>query len=373
MFPMEKETDYLEGTLVSVAAEITDPNVFIFAGWRGSAVQADGVADPNALETTVLVDDNYTLRACFLSRLDVIHVDDDANTDPGPFDAGVSDPLENGTEARPFDRIQEALEVASDQAIVRVYAGRYEEQIVFPPRCIRLMGYDPNSTSPESLPIIDANDMGSVVSFFREGEDPNASLSGFVLTRGDGVVYCEGRSPILTHCLLVGNRSGDPNTGMIECIDSNMVLLNCTLSDNLGTLVALHHSTLNLINSILWGTSLDQISMDGQSIFRQSYSDSSYIWPGEGNFSLDPLFHQSGTWEDQGDGEMVWDEGDYHLQSVFGRWDEVLGRWEFDTVTSPCIGAGDPNALLDQGYDSVQNVNCGVYGGTPMASKGEEL
>ena len=84
------------------------------------------------------------------------------------------------------------------------------------------------------------------------------------------------------------------------------------------------------------------------------------IW-GEGNFSLDPYFADSAA-------------DDYHLKSQAGRWDPAAnggaGAWVTDSVTSPCIDAGDPAS--DYGSEPSPNggrINMGAYGNTPFASK----
>jgi hypothetical protein len=65
----------------------------------------------------------------------------------------------------------------------------------------------------------------------------------------------------------------------------------------------------------------------------------------------------------------VWVPGDYHLMSEAGRWDLATGTWVQDSVTSPCIDAGDPNSPVEQ--ESLPNggrINMGAYGGTGQAS-----
>ncbi len=172
------------------------------------------VVDVNALRTTVTLDADATLQANFLSRLEVILVDDNAWGDPGPNDLTVSDANENGTEAAPFDSIQEAIEVAAEHATIRVCPGTYVETIDFLGKALDVNGLDPNSDIPQPWPIIDANYSGVVVTF-NSNEDPNSGLTGFVLTRGlgetAGAVLCTGASPRLSHCLMVGNRVSEPN------------------------------------------------------------------------------------------------------------------------------------------------------------------
>ena len=60
--------------------------------------------------------------------------------------------------------------------------------------------------------------------------------------------------------------------------------------------------------------------------------------------------------------------GDYHLQSAMGRWEN--GVWVTDTTMSPCIDAGDPEAdALEEPMPNGGRINIGAYGGTFQASK----
>lgn len=52
-------------------------------------------------------------------------VDDDALNDPGPGDTSVSDPLEDGSAAHPFDSVQEAINVSINGDTVLVRDGTY--------------------------------------------------------------------------------------------------------------------------------------------------------------------------------------------------------------------------------------------------------
>jgi len=96
-------------------------------------------------------------------------------------------------------------------------------------------------------------------------------------------------------------------------------------------------------------------------------ANSTLTW-GQGNINLDPLFADAAN-------------GDFHLKSLYGRWDPSQNRWVVDTSMSPCIDAGtdyfvdDPNygyaGLVDSGPELWPHgglVNMGAYGATPQAS-----
>lgn len=78
-----------------------------------------------------------------------------------------------------------------------------------------------------------------------------------------------------------------------------------------------------------------------------------WAWPGEGDISVDPCFV----------------DGDYHLKSEAGHWDSNSQTWVVDSVTSPCIDAGDPSAdWTAELWPHGKRINMGACGGTPEAS-----
>ncbi len=365
------------GETLSLEAQ-ADPG-FAFAGWSGSWVTTQ---NPLPLK----VDQDYTMRANFVSILSVIHVDDDAPADPGPGNGAISDPQENGTREHPFDSVREATDIAAEGATIFVHAGTYRETIDFLGKHIALTGFDPNDPNGAAWPVIDGGGNGPVVSFTHK-EDQNCLLASLVITGGTSrtaaAIRCTESSPTISNCLIAGNRATDWNGAAVLCTDSNAAFINCTIADNhvgqFGAGMSLVNAKVAVVNSILWGNWPKAILTEGDDLPSIRYSVVADGWAGLGNLTVDPLFVGLGRWTDRGnpgvtvtpnDPNAIWVMGDYHLQSRAGRWDPKTGTWLPDEVTSPCIDGGDPAAPI--GQEPSPNgaiINMGVYGGTAEASK----
>jgi len=324
------------------------------------------------------------------TTLEPLYVDDDAPGDPGPHDMSINDPQEDGTKGHPFDSIQRAIQVARQHDTVVVSEGVYHETLNLMGKNIHLTGFDPSapgtttySLAGESIeltgfgpsipgntpyPVIDANGMGTVVTF-NHSEDATCMLSGFVLTGGygnpAGAILCDGSSPTIRNCLIVGNRCPDPNTdepngAAVFCVDSDSVLENCTISGNYGgeNGVGLYSVGCSMVvaNSIIWGNLPGQIQVESGNDPIIVYSDIQGTWPGSANIAEDPRFVQSGYWADPIDPELwpidpsdpkaQWINGDYRLDG-----------------SSPCINAGDANWLyMNQPYHRRGAIDMGAYG-----------
>ena len=95
---------------------------------------------------------------------------------------------------------------------------------------------------------------------------------------------------------------------------------------------------------------------------------------GPGNIDADPGFADPGHWDPNGTPDAIdddfWVDGDYHLKSQAGRWDAQAKTWVQDSMTSPCIDAGNPASLVgDEPLPNGGRINMGMYGGTVEASK----
>ena len=76
-----------------------------------------------------------------------------------------------------------------------------------------------------------------------------------------------------------------------------------------------------------------------------------------GNISTDPLCANPAG-------------GDFHLRSQVGRYNPATASWIRDTVTSPCIDAGDPaSAWVNEPQPNGGRINMGADGNTLFASK----
>jgi hypothetical protein len=191
---------------------------------------------------------------------------------------------------------------------------------------------------------------------------------------GVSIDHKGGRMEV-SNCVFTGNTGGFQSSG-IESFSEDITVRNCTFSGN----SSVHDgSVLNLrqggkvSNCIIWGNASPVIDGRKQEIFL-SYCNVQGGWPGEGNIDVDPNFVEPGYWDQNGTPEDAdddfWVDGDYHLRSQAGRWDQQSQTWEQDNVTSPCIDAGDPDGTI--GIEPFPNggwVNIGAYGASDEASK----
>jgi hypothetical protein len=377
--PGEGEFQFMFGDSEFIVLEAQADPGFVFVGWSGSYT---GVQNP----VYVPLNQDYRIQARFLSTLDVIHVDDDAPDDLRAGDSTMSDPQENGTSEHPFDKIQEAIDVAAEGVTVRVRPGIYRENLDLLGKNIQLIGVDPSDPNGAPYPVVDGADTGPVVSF-TGGEDPDCMMIGFVIARGTGrlagAIYCEAASPTIANCLIVGNRCTGPEGAAIYCTDSSAIFTNCTIADNRagqqGAALAMVDSGVILANSIVWGNYPTDVLASGSVEPSITYTDIVGQRAGPGNIDADPMFARAGHWANRNDPNLVagpddatavWIGGDYHLRSQAGRWDPTIRTWVQDDASSPCIDGGDPVGPV--GREPSPNggiVNAGAYGGTAQASK----
>jgi len=279
-----------------------------------------------------------------------LYVDDDAPDDPWPGWPYDSDPDENGTPDHPFDAIVEAINAAStgDTVIVLdgVYRGfGYNNRLLFRGKTITVR----SKNGPDNCVIDLEND--NYLAIFDGGSGPAMRFEGFhvanISTRPQlsfPTVRCFGSSPTISHCKFTGFGSLSSGVGTFEnsraeithctfiglnraihCDASRPVVSNCLVSGgNTGVLASggnggtdclgassprIQNATITgaatgisanagsvpiIENSIVWGNTSSQITLDMSSAANVSYSDVQGGWSGMGNIDADPLFAPGG-------------------------------------------------------------------------------
>ena len=197
--------------------------------------------------------------------------------------------------------------------------------------------------------------------------------------RGGGV-YLSGSSPTIEGATIANNAAATDGGGISVDKSSRPTIRGCTISRNSardrgGGISCTRSFSLEICSPTIVDC-IVAFSTDGGGLYAGSgttptvshsdfYGNVGGNYTGafsdpmgtDGNISEDPLFAAASN-------------GDYHLKSVGGRWNPIGGTWVIDSVHSPCIDAGDPQA--DRSQEPAPNgdrVNMGAHGNTPEASK----
>ena len=172
---------------------------------------------------------------------------------------------------------------------------------------------------------------------FTKGVGITAYVSS--LDESESAIENAGKQMQLDHLTIVGC-----NTGILYGCHVLPVIKNSIIAGNATTLElqgtnAQEDKEKNITYSCLYGTAKDD-----------SLSDY-----GTGCIAKDPCFADAAS-------------GDFHLKSAAGRWNGTT--WVKDTVTSPCIDAGETSAAYaNEPSPNGNRANMGAYGNTAEASK----
>jgi hypothetical protein len=181
-------------------------------------------------------------------------------------------------------------------------------------------------------------DGGGIALYYAEGTIANNVIARNYALGGGGIINIVS-SPSIINNTMVANRP-------------SALELDSALVDFFGV-----PAPALIANNIVWKNEIFLSEEAAPDEFEIRYNDIQGGWEGEGNIDKDPLFANP-------------EAGDFHLKSQAGRWDPATRAWAQDTVTSPCIDAGDPAAdLADEPEPHGGRVNLGADGGTAQASK----
>jgi len=355
-----------------------------------------------------------------------IYVDDDGPNDPGICDSSVSDPLEDGSETHPFDKIQEAIDVAVSDDVIETAAGIYRENIrVSQKNNITIVGVGSDVTT------INGGGNGHVVVF----NLADGAISGFTITNsGNSPLYLAGLftsqcDVLVEECIVKNNNYGikfssgsfgsvyrskvinNSNEG-VNYSQSTGFVKNCVIARNQWSGVKLSNSSADIVNNtivnngfaglycvpigpmtiynnIISNHDYAVISLKKDSIsylnisYNNCYANDNNYWYEWSTVCIpeDPDCVPEGESRAfvpiPGVGEMNTNpvfasivNNDYHLKSEYGRWDVSVEKWIYDEMSSPCIDAGDSSDMSWQSelWPHGKRINMGAYGGTGQSS-----
>lgn len=173
------------------------------------------------------------------------------------------------------------------------------------------------------------------ISNFKEGTGLYAYLEAYDESSQEKV----GKQSVLDHLTLTGCNTGILNYGPAMPVVKNSIIAGNTTTLQLKGTDVDKNSGQKITYSCLYGTAKDD-----------SLSDY-----GTGCIAKDPCFADAAS-------------GDFHLKSAAGRWNGTT--WVKDTVTSPCIDAGETSAAYaNEPTPNGNRANMGAYGNTTEASK----
>ncbi|MHC4158324.1 MAG: LamG-like jellyroll fold domain-containing protein [Planctomycetota bacterium] len=119
-----------------------------------------------------------------------------------------NDNLSGTTWATAFETIGKGISTASNNDIIDINEGTYYEAIDYGGKAIEVRSTDANDWGVVAATIIDANNASSDAVTFDTGEDANSVLRGLTVTGATVGVYADSVGPVISRCILHGNRTG---------------------------------------------------------------------------------------------------------------------------------------------------------------------
>ncbi len=245
------------------------------------------------------------------------------------------DSYDGRSQTRAYASIQAAIDAADDGDTILVWPGVYQEEITFEGKAITVQ-------SAADAAVLTAPN-GYACSFYT-GENAGSVLANFVITGcSKSGIFCSGASPTLKNLTIVKNQAG-----ILAYSGAEPTIVNCIIWSNTNPVNSKNVSLSAWTAGYEWNVSfscIDAIATDN------------IDW-NAGNLNTDPRFAD-------------FKNGDYHLQSRYGRYVSSSGTWTFsDTAVSPCVDGGNPfDDPRNEPADNGSLINMGAYGGTRYASR----
>jgi predicted outer membrane repeat protein len=185
-----------------------------------------------------------------------VYVDDNAPGDPGPGNPLISDPAENGSEAHPFDSIQQAIDFSDPNFVSEViilsgtYTGNGNRDIDFKGKPITVRGINPDDPNIVAATVIDCQGTAAQPHrgfYFHTGETATSVLKGLTITNGYGLletvltwnryagggIFCSNASPRVESIAVT--RCSAESGGALAGNNSDVHLFSCHFTNNTVT------------------------------------------------------------------------------------------------------------------------------------------
>jgi hypothetical protein len=299
-------------------------------------------------------------------------------------------PVFNMNTGQRFGSIQTAVNYASSGQTILLSPGKYEENIIIPPKELTIRSANAQDSAIVSLTSCSGDSGSPVITLSPESD---IRLQGLTICDGAMGISCSGARLQLSHCIISGSQScgievrDESTLEMSNCIVSgnagagfrsvptsgarggavysNVDITNCTIVQNQQ--YAIDGGDIRVTNSILYFNNGRNAQVNGDNV-NVTFSDVHGGFEGDGNIDADPEFVELGVLVSAD--PDYYTIGDFHLKSAAGHCNAITSTWILDSTTSPCIDAGNTGDSV--GSEPAENggiINMGVYGGTCEASR----
>jgi uncharacterized repeat protein (TIGR01451 family) len=188
-------------------------------------IEFDNIS-PSLARTALIVSDNSTNN----KNQGIITYVDIANTG-----------FEDGTQAHPFNTIQEAIDYASDGNTIVVFPGTYVENLTIQGKRVNL-----RSKLGPQMTVIDGSARKSVIQIFEESSPTDVVIDGFTIRNGGGSSGSSGDG----FGVLMAMSLGSSGMGILATIQNNIITGN-NLRGGIGIISSTmsEHIEISIINN----------------------------------------------------------------------------------------------------------------------------